>query len=325
MRPLNVINAQSFEQAGELLKNEGALPLSGGGDLIGALKDDIFREYPRLLVNLMSVKDDGAKEIRIHNDTLQIGALTLLGDIERNPLVQKYAAALGQAAGKCASPNLRESTTIGGNICQLPRCWYFRKLKNHFDCARKGADKCFAVNGDNRYHSIFGHAELINDCGKKRMCLAVNQSECAPALLALDAVVCTTERMIPIRDFFSVGVMTSTVLKQGELVKRIDIPVKEDVKSSYKRFSFRKSIDFPIINLAISADSEMNYRIWLGGVAPVPVEAVESERILNGKAINEELAKKAAEAAIIGVKTTEANDYKAELVKTLVERELLTL
>jgi hypothetical protein len=87
---------------------------------------------------------------------LKIGALARLADIELNPLVKRYAPTVGEAAGLCASPSLREMTTIGGNICQMPRCWYYRKLLDRFDCMRKGGDRCFALSGDNRYHSIFG-------------------------------------------------------------------------------------------------------------------------------------------------------------------------
>ena len=154
MRAFNHINARTVEEASAVIKQGGAVAMAGGGDLLGAMKDDIYREYPKTVVNLKSIP--GLDGIRLENATLKIGALARLADIEHSSLVQKYAPILAQAAGLCASPSLREMTTIGGNICQLPRCWYYRKLQNRFDCMRKGGSRCFALSGDNRYHSIFG-------------------------------------------------------------------------------------------------------------------------------------------------------------------------
>lgn len=322
MRAFNLINPSTVEEAANALNKSGALPIAGGGDLLPALKDDIMPDYPKLVVNLMAIPE--LREIKISDGMLQIGATAILADIGQNELVLEHAAALAEAAAKCASPNLRESTTIAGNICQLPRCWYFRKLNNKFYCARKGGDKCFAIKGDNRYHSIFG-GHVFDTGREKGVCIAVNQSECAPALLALNAVVITTKRCIPVNKFFTVKTMASTVLDKGELIIRFDIPVQEVKKSVYKRFAFRKSIDFPVVNLAISVSDKKSYKIFLGGVAPVPVEAIESEQLLNGKYITPELAKQAAEAAVAEAKPTEKNDYKIDLIKTLLERELVAL
>ena len=113
-----------------------------------ALKDDIFPEYPKTVVNLKSIP--GLDYIKVEGDALHIGALTVLADVANSPLAAEYASALAAAAQKAASPTLREMTTVGGNICQLPRCWYFRKLNDRFDCRRKGGDHCFALDGDNR-------------------------------------------------------------------------------------------------------------------------------------------------------------------------------
>ena len=154
MRSFNHINARSIEETSAAIKQDEAVAMAGGGDLLGAMKDDIYREYPKTVVNLKTIP--GLDGIRLENATLKIGALARLADIEQSPLVQKHASIIAQAAGLCASPSLREMTTIGGNICQMPRCWYYRKLQNRFDCMRKGGSRCFALSGDNRYHSIFG-------------------------------------------------------------------------------------------------------------------------------------------------------------------------
>ena len=324
MRPFNHLNARSLDEAAQALRQPGAVAMAGGGDLLGALKDDIARDYPRLVVNLKTIP--GLDGITAEDGYLRIGALCLLGELSRSEAVLAHAPMLADAAGKCASPALRENTTVGGNLCQLPRCWYFRKLNNRFDCARKGGERCFAMTGDNRYHSVFGPA-LFEGCGgKKRACIAVNQAELAPALLALEAEVVTTLRTLPIGDFFAVGVMSSTVLEPGELVTEVRFPLPETgTKTAYKRFSFRKSIDFPVINLAILRTPGGSFRIALGGVAPTPRRAREAEALLDGKALTPELAEEAGLAAIAGAKPTEANAYKLQLVKTLVKRELLAL
>jgi xanthine dehydrogenase YagS FAD-binding subunit len=324
MRPFNHLNPATLAEAAAALKQPGSVAMAGGGDLLGALKDDIAREYPRLVVNLKSIP--GLDRIEVRDGKLCIGALCMLGDLSRDETVLSCAPMLAEAAGKCASPALRENTTIGGNLCQLPRCWYFRKLGNRFDCARKGGERCFALSGDNRYHSVFGPAVFENCEGKKRACIAVNQAELAPPLLALGAELVTTQRAIPVGEFFGVGVMSTTVLKPGELVTEIRLPLPEEgTKMRYKRFSFRKSIDFPVVNLAIVKTPGKEYRIALGGVAPTPRRAEAAEALLRGKELTPELAEAAGKAAVQGARPTEANAYKLQLVKTLVKRELLAL
>ena len=324
MRPFNHLNAFSLEEACAALKQQRAVAIAGGGDLLGALKDDIFEEYPRLVVNLKTIP--GLDKIEIRDGFLCLGALCLLGDLSRNETVRSIAPCVAEAAGKCASPALRENTTLGGNLCQLPRCWYFRKLNNRFDCARKGGEKCFAFSGDNRYHSVFGPAAFEGRDGKKKACLAVNQAELAPPLLALEALVVTTARTIPIGEFFGAGVLSSTVLEPGELVTEVRVPLPEEgTRMAYKRFSFRKSIDFPVVNLAVVQTPDKLYRIALGGVAPTPVRAREAEKLLAGKDLTPEIAEAAGKAAVQGAKPTEASAYKLQLVKTLVKRQLLAL
>jgi len=158
MRPFKHINAASLEQASAALGNGDARIISGGTDLLGTLKDNILPEYPKTLVNLKSIP--GLDYIREENGTLKLGALTRLADIVDNPVVKEKYTALAQAAKAVATPHLRDMGTIGGTIAQLPRCWYFRKPENRFPCLRKGGKECFAILGDNRYHSAFGGAKV---------------------------------------------------------------------------------------------------------------------------------------------------------------------
>lgn len=324
MRPFNHINAASLSEAANALKKGGAVAIAGGGDLLGALKDNIFPAYPKTVVNLKSIP--ALSDITADGEGLKIGALATLADIARSPVVSENAKILAQAAGMASSPTLRETTTIGGNLCQLPRCWYFRKLNNRFDCARKGGTRCFALTGDNRYHSVFGGTTFETSPGVNRICIAVNQSDLAPVLTVLGAKFKTTERLIDAGDFFGVGVMTANVCRCGEILTEIQIPKSDFLKSGgYRRFAFRKSIDFPVINLAIAADEKGYFRICLGGVAPVPYRCTKAEDLLKGREITQELAEKAGIAAAEGAEPYEANAYKVQLIKTLVKRELLSL
>ena len=324
MRPFNHINAATIEEASAALMNDGALAIAGGGDVLGALKDDIFPEYPKSIINLKSIP--GISSISLDGGVIVIGALATLADVSRNRIVLERAPALAEAAGKASSPTLRETTTIGGNICQLPRCWYFRKLNNRFHCARKGGVRCFAMNGENRYHSVFGSETFEVSPGENRTCIAVNQSELAPVLSVMSAIIKTSNRWIDINDFFGVGVLASTVLGRGEIITEVRIPLTDyTYECRYKRFAFRKSIDFPVINLAVARDLKNNYKICLGGVAPKPYRAGKAEALLSGSAMSQELAEAASLAAADGAKPFEANAYKVQLIKTLVKRELLAL
>ena len=324
MRAFNHLNATTLSEASEALKQDGAVAMAGGGDLLGALKDDIYRTYPKTVVNIKTIPD--MNYIKVDGDILKIGALATLADISRAAAVTENAAILAQAAGSTSSPILRETTTIGGNLCQMPRCWYLRKLLNRFDCARKGGDRCFALTGDNRYHSVFGGETFEVSPGVKKTCIAVNQGDLAPVMVALGAKLVTTERVVDARDFFKVGLMTATALNCGEILTEIQIRLDGAAqKSRYKRFAFRKSIDFPVLNVAIAQYKDNHYHICIGGVAPVPYTASKAEALLQGKTITAELAEQAGLAAAEGAKPYESNSYKVQLIKTLVKRELLAL
>lgn len=305
-------------EASKALSGSRTALIAGGTDLIGTLKDNILPDsmHPTTLVNIKTIPN--LDFIREESGVLKIGAATRLADIAANATVSGRYAALAQAASRVATPHIREMGTIGGNISQLHRCWYFRKPENRFPCARKGGSSCYAMTGDNRYHSIFG---------AENMCIAVHPSDVAPALIALDAQVVTNNRTIPIEQFFDVKNPGNTVLNAGEIITEIQIPaLPSGAKSAFLKFAIRKSIDFPIVNVAVRAGGSSAPRIAINAVAPKPYRAVKAEAALSGKTINEANATAAGEAAVADARPAfEAARYKVQIAKTLVKRALMSI
>jgi len=317
MKPFNHTNATSLAEIKTALADGKTMLIAGGTDLLGTLKDNTLRDYPSTVINLKTVP--GLDFIKEQGGMLKIGAATRLADIAANPIVQKKYTALAQAASRVATPHIRDMGTIGGNIAQLHRCWYFRKPENRFDCARKGGKTCFAMTGDNRYHSIFG---------AKSRCVAVNPSDTAPALIALNAKVVTDSRTIEAENFFDVKKPGNTVLAMDEIIKEIHIPaLPKGAKSAFMKFAFRKSIDFPIVNCAVMVGGD-SPRICLNAVAPKPYRATKAEAVIAGKSIKrirENDAEAAGKAAVADAKPLKAAKFKVQIAKTLVKRTILSL
>ena len=317
MKPFNHTNATSVAEIKTALADGKTTLIAGGTDLLGTLKDNILRTYPAAVINLKSVP--GLDYIKEKGGVLHIGSATRLADIAADPAVQKKYTALAQAASRVATPHIREMGTIGGNIAQLHRCWYFRKPENRFDCKRKGGSTCFAMSGDNRYHSIFG---------AEGGCLAVHPSDTAPALIALNAKVVTDRRTIEAEKFFEVKRPGNTVLEPDEIITEIQVPEPpRGYKSAFIKFAFRKSIDFPIVNCAVMVGGK-NPRICLNAVAPTPYRATKGEAVIAGKSarkLNKKLAEAAGEAAVAEVKSfPKAAQFKKQIAKTLVKRAILS-
>ncbi len=312
MKAFNHVNAKTLAEAGTALADGKTTLIAGGTDLIGTLKDNILPTYPLTLINIKTVP--GLDFIKEEGGMLKIGAATRLSDIAENPAVKEKYTALAQAAGRVATPHVRDMGTIGGNIVQLHRCWYFRKPENRFNCIRKGAKQCFAMMGDNRYHSIFG---AVNGC------IAVHPSDTAPALIALNAKVVTSRRTIEAENFFDVKIPGSTVLAADEIIREIRIPAPPaGAKSAFLKFAIRKSIDFPIVNCAVMVGGG-SPRICLNAVAPKPYRAAKAEAAIAGKPINEASAEAAGEAAVADARPLQATRYKVQIARTLVKRALL--
>jgi len=314
-------NAYSVDEAVALMGRYGerAAVIAGGTDILGKMKDSILPAYPEALINIKTIQ--GLSDIKESGGMLNIGALALLADIAANPVIKSKYTALAQAAGRTASPHLRNMGTIGGNICQDIRCWYYRNQNNRFSCLRKKGGRCYAIKGDNRYHSIFGGSVSGG-------CFAVHPSDTAPALVALDAKIVTSSRTIDAEKFFEVKPVKTTVLKADEIVTGIQVPEPPAGSSSaFLKFALRRSIDFPIVNCAVMVtrkDGKVSAaRICLNAVHVIPYRAVKAEQAITGRVLNEAAAEEAGAAAVAEAKPLEHNKYMVAIARTLVKRALL--
>jgi xanthine dehydrogenase YagS FAD-binding subunit len=309
------VDAKSVDEAASILRAGKAALISGGTDLLGTMRFEILPTYPEVLVNLKSIPE--MAYIKEEGDMLKIGALTRLEDIAKNSLIKTKYTALAEGAHRTATPHIREMGTIAGNICQLNRCWYFRSPDNRFNCIRKGGKTCYAMSGDNRYHSIFGAV---------KMCMAVNPSDTAPTLVALNAKIKTNKGLIEAEKFWDMNVPASTVLAPDEIVTEIQIPtLPAGVKSAFIKFAIRKSIDFPIVNCAVMIGAG-NARVCLNAVYNKPYRALAAEESIKGKSINEKNADAAGVAAIATateLKTDDRRKWKVPIAKAMVKRAIL--
>jgi xanthine dehydrogenase YagS FAD-binding subunit len=308
------INAKTLNEAVAALSKGHVSIMAGGTDLLGTMRFEILPTYPDAVVNLKSIP--GLAYIKEEGGMLKIGALTRLEDISRNDAVNSKYTALAQAASRVATPHVREMGTLGGNICQLTRCWYFRKEDNRFFCFRKGGPTCYAIAGENRYHSIFGAV---------KSCVAVNPGDTAPALIALNAKIRTNIRIIEAEKFWDMAVPGSTVLAADEIVTEIQVPAPAaGARSSFIKFAIRKSIDFPIVNCA-AAMSGGSFRICLNAVHNRPYRAIKAEDAMKGKPIDAATAEAAGAAAIGEARALpgERNKWKIQIAKTMVKRAIL--
>ncbi len=314
MNKITHVNATTIAEATSALGANAAV-IAGGTDIYGYLKAMLSPNEPDTLVNIKGISGlDGIEE---SGGVLKIGALTRLADIANSSVVQGNYAALAEAAKKVASPELRNMGTIGGNICQFIRCWYYRAEFNAFPCLRKNPSGiCNALVGDNRYHSIYGTLEG---------CVAVNPSDTAPALVALNASVVTSKKTIAIEDFFAVNGEKTTVLDDDEIVTEIQVPTPAaGTKSAFVKYAIRKSFDFPVVNCA-AAISSSSARICLNAVYNNPHRATEAEDSISGQTINDANAEAAGEAAVASAIALPGgnNKYMIQIAKTMVKRAIL--
>lgn len=312
-------NATTVADAVSMLKAKDVSVLAGGTDILSLLKKGALTNPPKRLVNIKNIP--GLDFISEDAQGLNIGATTKLSDIAASSVVREKYSALAKAAEAVASPPLREMGTIVGNICQEVQCWYFRRsflTGTFFDCVRKGGRTCFAIQGDSRYHSIFGGA---------RGCVAVNASDIAPVLIALNAKIKTTARVIEAERFF-IGDRKTTALNDDEIVTEIRIPAPHSgTKQTFTKFALRPTIDFPVVNVATAITIEdgkvSEARIVLNAVAPTPKRATGAEDALKGKVISEAVAETAAAALAKGAVPLKDNKYKVQIARTLVKRAIL--
>ncbi len=315
------VRAKSVADGVRQLAAPGTKLHAGGTDLLGCLRDGVFKAE-----KLVSVA--GLEDLRgitpVPTGGLRIGALTTHAQVAADKTIVERYRALAQASASVASPQLRNQGTLGGNLCQRPRCWYFR---GDFHCLRKGGDRCFAESGENQYHAIFG--------GDR--CYIVHPSDTAPALMALGARVRIAgpgaSRVVPLSSFFvgpKTNITRETVLERNEIVTEILLPAAEaGLKSSYRKVRGRGAWDFALAGVALAVlvkDGKVERaRVVFSGAAPVPWRSEAVEQAITGKALTPEVAASAAEAAVKDATPLEKNDYKVPLFKGVVTEALLAI
>jgi len=313
------LRAASLDEAMEQLASGDARVHAGGTDLLGCLRDDVFQTGS--VVSIAGLSDlRGVRETA--DGGLRIGALVRVAEVASDPLVRERYPALSQAAGEVGTPQLRNQGTLGGNICQKPRCWYYR---GPFDCRRKGGDQCFAVQGNSEFHAIFGGSG----------CHIVHPSDTAPALTALEAEVVIAgpggTRQVAMDNFFvrpAVDPTLETVLQTGEIVTEILLPpVKSGQRSSYRKVRARRAWDFALAGVALklvtTPDGVIEEAgVVFSGVAPVPWRSLTVQRVLVGERLTADIIRLAGEVAVESAEPMLNNAYKVPLLRGVVESEL---
>lgn len=309
----------STDDAMALLAEHGsdAWVLAGGLDSLDWFKDRVKR--PKVVVSLAAI--DALKHIGSRATGLEIGAMATLIDVIRHPEVRTQFPILAEAARAAASPQIRNQGTIGGNVSQDTRCWYYR---DGWNCYRAGGNICYASapTAMNREHCILGGSR----------CVAVSPSDTAPALVALEAQMVirrgASERVVEAEDFFigpDIDITRMTVLEPGDLLTAIRIPSTwAGARLYFEKVRDRDTWDFPLANVASamiqSGGVIERARIAVNGVAPYPVRLTAVEDALRGQPINEETAERAGQVAIRGVDPLAHNGFKVALLKNLVRR-----
>jgi xanthine dehydrogenase YagS FAD-binding subunit len=310
------------EQAAKLLGNSWgeAEVLAGGTDLLSLMKDHIVE--PKRLVNLKSIKELGELSWSAKAG-LRIGALVTIQELLDNPQVRRVYGALAQAAEGITSPQIRNMGTVGGDLCQRPRCWYYRAGFGLLATQESG--EALVPTGDNRYHAILGNGGPA---------LFVNPSSLAPALIAMNAKAriygAKGEREVALENFFVAPTSSSQreyALQPNEFITEIIVPAMAGAKSATYEVRQREALDWPLatasVVLTLSGRTVKAARVVLGHVAPTPYRSTEAENALVGKAINEEVAEAAGKAAVEKAKALSKNGYKIQLAKVSVKRAIL--
>ena len=321
MPAFQLFQPASTEEALGVLDQYGAdaWVLAGGLDTWDWLKDRVKK--PAAVVDLGAV--ESLREIRSTGDGLEIGAMATLREVIRHPEVASQYSMLADAASQAASPQIQNQGTIGGNVGQDTRCWYYR---DGWSCYRAGGNICYAdtPTAMNREHAILGASR----------CVAVNPSDTAPVLVALDAEMVVRnssgERVIPAQDFFigpAVDIMRMTALQPGDILTSIRIPSTWAGASFYFEKARDRAVwDFPLANIAsaamVSNGAIEDIRIVANGVAPYPVRFIAAENAVRGQQVTEATAARAGEIAINGVRTLAHNGYKVTLLRNLVARSV---
>ena len=319
MPHFDLLQPTDVETALDLLREHGpdAWRLAGGYDSLDWLKNR--GKQPAVVIDLEGLEElRGVREV---GDGIEIGAMTSLTEVENDPLVRERYGLLAEAVAVVASPQIRNAGTLGGNICQDTRCWYYRY---GMPCYRAGGNICYAgtPEGMNREHALFGADR----------CVAVTPSDSAPALVALDAEMVVRnargERVIPAGEFFmppGVDITRMTVLDPDDLLTAVRIPGRwAGARFYFEKVADRKTWDFPLVNVAAAlrvADGRIeDSRIVCGAVECVPRRLTDVEDLIRGRVPNESTAAEAGELATQGAKPLNYNHFKIPLMRNLVAR-----
>ncbi len=332
MKTFTNANAQDLTEAVDLARRarqEGrTVAVSGGGsDLLGMVKERLIT--PDVVVNLRTAQgpDRDVSRIQTVDDGVRIGGLITLEALSQEPLIRDEFTVLAEAAGGVATPQIRHVGTLAGNVCQRPWCWYYR---NGFPCYKAGGTQCFSYGGENQFHAIFGGGPSY----------IVHPSDTAAALVALDAtfrlVGAAGERLVSAADFFVLprrNAARENVLEEDEIVTGVDLPtLATGSRSAYHKVMDRESWTHAIVSAAVVLTFDTRdetvcrrARIVLGGVAPIPWRVSDAERMLEGQRVTQELAARAADAAMVTAQPLSGNGYKVPLVKGVIERTISDL
>jgi xanthine dehydrogenase YagS FAD-binding subunit len=320
------VEARTLEEAVTLLSapSGGAHPVAGGTDLLDEIKEGVAA--PDCLVSLARIP--GLEGITETSEGLTIGAMTTISDIADHPIVRSQYTALAQAAAGLATPQIRNVGTLGGNLNQRPRCWYYRHPLTR--CLKKGGDRCYALAGNSKYLCVTG--------GDR--CYIVHPSDTAVALTALDAPIeiagRTGARIVPIAEFFlspGQNITQENILTRGEIVTRVHLanpaPTAGGQRSLYLKARERESGDFALVSVAavinVEGDVVRHAAVSLGGVAPVPYRAGLVDQYLQGKPVAEIDPAHAGSLAIPDARPMADNGYKVTLASNLVKRAIIQL
>lgn len=323
MRDFKIAEPKTADELAALLA-EAAEPvalMAGGTDLLDELKSGVATAG--LVVDLDKVA--GLRGIAAEKGGLRIGATTRVVELAEDAAVARDYPSLREAALSLATPQLRNAGTVGGNLCQRPRCWYYRDPQ--VVCRKKGGFNCYAYQGRNKYHAIFGGTS----------CFIVHPSDLAPALISLGAQATIgtvkADKVVPLEAFYAlpeVDVTRENILANGQFLKSVWVPgPKPGQKAAYVKLKERATWDFALVSAAVAGVAAggvlSEVAVVMGGVAPVPWRLKKAEDVLRGKPVTEALIRQAADAALADAAPMRENGYKADLVFAALKRAVLAV
>jgi xanthine dehydrogenase YagS FAD-binding subunit len=321
VKAFSYVNPKNEKEAVSALGTDAdkVMPLAGGQDLLARMKDYISQ--PDRIVNVKSALD--ASVTPAPGGGLKIGAAMRMADLAAHPQVAKLYPAISLAATEVGTPQIRNQGTVGGNLNQRPRCWYYRN--EEFVCFKKGGNQCFSPAGENQFHAIFGSGPTF----------IVHPSSLAVPSVAYDATFRLLgpkgERLVRAADYFTMptlqNVRVENVLAPDELLTHVILPPPGPVKSGHYEVRYKESHDWPIafatVVVSMSGETVRAARIVMGAVAPVPWRSQAAEAALTGKPITEATASAAADAAVRDARPLSQNAYKIQVARTAVKRAIL--